>query len=170
MNFLELAKKRYSCRSFSDKEVEKEKLDAILEAGQIAPTGKNAQPWKAWVFTGSALEKFQAVSKLAYKTPIAILVGSNPEEAYVRPYDNANFSDVDASIVVTHMMLEVEEKELATVWVGHFDSKAIQEEYPETSKYHLIAILPIGYASETAEPSPRHFETKALEDLYDFKR
>ena len=43
MNFMELAKKRCSIRSYQDKPIEPEKLEAILEAGRIAPTGVNAQ-------------------------------------------------------------------------------------------------------------------------------
>ena len=44
MTFLELAKKRFSVRKFTDQPVEKEKLDKVLEAGNIAPTAKNLQP------------------------------------------------------------------------------------------------------------------------------
>ena len=43
MEFSEVIKNRYSCKKFSDKEVEKEKLDQILEAGRLAPTAKNLQ-------------------------------------------------------------------------------------------------------------------------------
>ena len=49
MDFLELAKNRYSCRSFSDKKVEREKLDKILEAGRVAPTAVNLQPQRVLV-------------------------------------------------------------------------------------------------------------------------
>ena len=51
MDFLELVKQRYSCRSFSQKEVEKEKIDLILEAGRLAPTGRNFQPQKILILT-----------------------------------------------------------------------------------------------------------------------
>ena len=50
MDFLELAKKRYSCKKFdTSKKVEKDKLDKILEAGQVAPTAKNSQPQRIYV-------------------------------------------------------------------------------------------------------------------------
>ena len=60
MDFLELAKKRYSCRQLSDKKVEKEKLDKIIEAGILAPTATNAQPYKIWL-----IESCEAKEKLA---------------------------------------------------------------------------------------------------------
>ena len=44
MNFIEIAKKRYSVRNYSSKKVEKEKLDKILQAAHVAPTAANLQP------------------------------------------------------------------------------------------------------------------------------
>ena len=49
MEFSEVIKNRYSCKKFSDKEVEKEKLDQILEAGRLAPTAKNLQEQHIYV-------------------------------------------------------------------------------------------------------------------------
>lgn len=58
MAFMDLAKSRYSVRKFSDKPIEKEKLDAILEAGRIAPTGHNYQPYRVYVLqSAEALEE-----------------------------------------------------------------------------------------------------------------
>lgn len=45
MDFLELAKKRYSAREYSPKEVEQEKLEYILECARLAPSAVNHQPW-----------------------------------------------------------------------------------------------------------------------------
>ncbi len=60
MDFLELAKERYSVRKFSDKKVEREKLDAILEAGRCAPTAVNYQPQRVLVLESpEALEKLK---------------------------------------------------------------------------------------------------------------
>lgn len=44
MDFLKLAKKRYACRKYLSRQVEPEKLELILEAGRVAPTGANRQP------------------------------------------------------------------------------------------------------------------------------
>lgn len=60
MNFLELARERYSCRQLSNRKVEKEKLDKIIEAGILAPTATNAQPYKIWI-----IESDEAKEKLA---------------------------------------------------------------------------------------------------------
>ena len=61
MDFLKLAKERYSVRKFSDKKVEREKLDAILEAGRCAPTAVNYQPQRVLVLESpEALESSRA--------------------------------------------------------------------------------------------------------------
>ena len=64
MSFLELAKERYSVRKFSDKKVEDEKLELILEAGRIAPTAKNYQPQRTLV-----LRSEENIAKLNKLTP-----------------------------------------------------------------------------------------------------
>ena len=46
MDFLELAGKRQSCRSYTSTPVEKEKILKILEAARLSPSACNSQPWK----------------------------------------------------------------------------------------------------------------------------
>ena len=67
MDFLKLARERYSCRQLSDKKVEKEKLDKIIEAGILAPTATNAQPYKIWL-----IESTEAKGKLAKAIDISL--------------------------------------------------------------------------------------------------
>ena len=64
MTFMDLAKARYSVRKFSDKPIEKEKMEAILEAGRIAPTGHNYQPYRVYVLQSpEALEKIREIGR-----------------------------------------------------------------------------------------------------------
>ncbi|HBG8874215.1 TPA: nitroreductase family protein, partial [Clostridioides difficile] len=74
MNFVELAKKRYSCRNYQDRKVEKEKLDKVLDVARIAPTGGNRQPQRLIVIQEK--EGLNKLSKAAniYDAPLAILV------------------------------------------------------------------------------------------------
>lgn len=64
MNFLELAKERYSCKSMDGRRVEKEKLDLILEAGRWAPTAKNLQGQRIYV-----VESEEGLAKIDKVTP-----------------------------------------------------------------------------------------------------
>ena len=75
MDFLELAKTRYSCRSFSSKKVEKEKLEKILEAGRIAPTAVNYQPQRILVLQDpEKLEKLKECTKYGWGAPVIMII------------------------------------------------------------------------------------------------
>ena len=67
MNFLDLAKERYSCRSFAEKEVEMEKIEKILEAARVAPTAVNYQPQRILILNDK--EKLKIEGKFIKKLP-----------------------------------------------------------------------------------------------------
>lgn len=77
MTFMDLCKNRYSTRKFSDKPVEQEKLDYILEAGRIAPTGRNYQPQKVYVIRSAetVAKVREAAAPMAYNAPMMLVVG-----------------------------------------------------------------------------------------------
>ena len=78
MDFLTLAKKRYSVRAYTKQKVEKEKLDAILEAAHVAPTGGNCQPQHLIVVqSDEGLRKIGKATNI-YGAPLAIIVCSDP--------------------------------------------------------------------------------------------
>lgn len=168
MSFLDLAKKRYSCRKISSRAVEAEKLQKILEAANLAPTAVNKQPLHIWLLESSeAMAKVAQTTPYIFGAPVAFVVGSKAEDAFVRSSDKKNFADIDASIVATHMMLAIEDLGLATTWVGHFDAPKLKELFPEMADYELVAIFPVGYAAGDAAPSARHSERKGIEALTD---
>ena len=158
MTYSELVKSRYSCRKFSDKPVEDEKLNAILQAGISAPTAKNVQPVKIWVIKSpDSLAKIKSCNPFVWmkNVPVVLAVGGTTEGAFVRPSDNRNFEDVDATIVATHMMLAVEAEGLGTTWIGMKD-------------YDLVALFPIGYPADDAMPSDRHYLRKSMAEIVSF--
>lgn len=76
MSFMELAEARYSVRKFTDKPVEKEKLDAILRAGQIAPTAGNYQAQRVYVVQSSeGMETLRTLTKCHYGASTVLIVG-----------------------------------------------------------------------------------------------
>ena len=171
MTFAELVKARYSCRKFSDKPVEDDKLNTILAAGIAAPTAKNVQPVKLWVITSPEnLTKIKACTPFQWMNdvPAVIVVGGTTEGAFVRPSDNRNFQDVDASIVATHIMLAIHAEGLASTWVGFFDVEKVREAFPEMTGYDLVAMFPVGYPAVDAMPSERHSLRKSMDDMVKF--
>ena len=74
-----------------------------------------------------------------------------------------NYAEVDGAIVATHLMLAVKAEGLDTTWVGMFDAFKLQSLFADMKGYELIALFPIGYADESAKPSPRHEDRRAIE-------
>ena len=161
MDFLNLAHERYSCRRFSDTPVELEKIDRIIEAAIASPTAVNYQPYKIWVIQKAEdLEKVAQTTQYTFHAPMIFAVGGNPSEAWVRKYDGKNFVDVDAAIVATHMMLEIQELGLGTTWVGSFDEEKLKELFPAMAGHNIVALFPTGYPAENAHPSKLHTTRK----------
>ena len=165
-DFLELVRDRYSCRAFTDRPVEPEKVDALLAAAVAAPTAVDRQPWRAWVVESpEAVERLSACTRFSFGARVFVVVGAVADEAWVRKYDGRNFADVDASIVGTHVMLAAHDLGLGTTWVGHFDAPAVKGEFPEMEPYDLVALFPLGYPAEDAEPAPMHFKRRPADEL-----
>ena len=88
MEFSELAKKRYSVRSYNGKKVEQEKLEKILEAAHAAPTAANLQPVRLLVIQEEeGLEKLSKAANV-YHAPLVIVVCADHDKAWVRPFDH----------------------------------------------------------------------------------
>jgi len=168
MDFLNLAKERYSCRKLTDRPVEQEKIDAILEAAHVAPTAANLQPYHVWVLKSEeAVQAMHQVTPCIFGAKLFFVVGGDRSTAWVRGYDKANFADVDATIVATQMMLQIQALGLGTTWVGHFDAPKLQSIYPQMAGYDLVAVFPVGYPDKDAAPSENHFKKKALNEVVD---
>ena len=165
MNFLELAKKRYSCRKMSDKPVEPEKLDQVLQAAIAAPTAKNLQPYKIWVVkSAEAMEKIKQATNFTFGAQTVLVIGGNKNDAFTRPLDGKNFATIDATIVATHLLLAVEDAGLATTWIGMVDEPKLKELFPEMQDYDIVALFPLGYAADDAKPSPRHEDRRSKDE------
>ena len=156
MNFLKLAKKRYSVRIYKDRMVEEDKLLKILEAGRVAPTAANLQPQRLIVVKSE--EGIARLKKAAniHGAPMAIIVCADLDRAWVRKYDNANTADIDASIVTDHMMLEATDLGLGTLWICHFKPDILKSEFNLPENIKPVNILAIGYADREPESADRH--------------
>lgn len=165
MNFLELAKNRYSCRSFMDKPIEQEKLNLILEAGKIAPTARNIQPQRILVITDKEkLAKLNQCTKYGWNAPVIMIICYDKNVVYHRQYDDMDFGFIDSSIVTTQMMLEIQDLGLGTTWIGAFDPEKTREIYNIPENYEIVALLPVGYPGEDAHPSKLHEDRKPIEE------
>ena len=169
MEFLELAKSRYSVRKYSDKPVEDEKLDKIIEAGRVAPTARNNQPQKVYVVrSAEGLAKMKECTGCSFNAPVVFIFGYDRNiESYEIDIEDHRGS-VDADIVQTHMMLEAADLGLGTCWVKMFDAKATRQAFNIPANIKLVNIMPCGYPAEDSKPTSRHFEIRPLEETVEF--
>lgn len=157
MDFMTLAKSRYSVRKFKPDAIEAGKVAAILEAGKVAPTAVNYQPQRLLVVQSEeGREKLKKVTPCHFDCPLAILVCYEENTAWHRPYDNKCSGDIDAAIVTTHLMLEAKALGVGSTWVMKFDPDAARQEFHIPEGWEPTAILVMGYPADDAEPSPRH--------------
>lgn len=156
MDFLKLAKKRYACRKYLSRQVEPEKLELILEAGRVAPTGANRQPQRLVVVQSKEGMERLARCTRDFGAPTAVIVCADTSEAWTRKYDGKNISDIDASIVTDHMMLAAASLNLDTLWICMFKPEAVREEFALPANVEPVNILLIGYGYGPAADPNRH--------------
>ncbi|MBQ2639713.1 MAG: nitroreductase family protein [Bacilli bacterium] len=167
MEFEDVIRKRESTRKFSDKAVDTNILNKILEAGRLAPTAKNIQPFKIYVVkTKEGLEKIDKASRCRYNAPIVLLICGNKEEAFKDEFGSTY--ETDASIVTTHMMLEATNLGVDNIWIRLFDEKVLREEFNISNEFIPVALLPIGYRTDDCPNSPRHNIRKDIEELVEY--
>ena len=170
MDFMELAKRRCSARAYEDRKVEPEKLERILEAARIAPTAKNLQPVKLLaVQSGEGLEKVGKAANI-YGAPLAIIVCADHQRAWTRPFDSKRSTDIDASILTDHMMLEATELGLGSVWICFFKPDVLREEFSLPEHLEPVNILAVGYASGAPASPDRHDKARVpMEKLVSYE-
>ena len=166
MEFSELAKKRYSVRSYNGKKVEQEKLEKILEAAHAAPTAANLQPVRLLVIQEEeGLEKLSKAANV-FDAPLVSVVCADHDKAWVRPFDHKQTCDIDASILTDHMMLQAADLGLGSVWICYFKPDVLRKEFGIPENLEPVNILAVGYSDETPQPSDRHGKTRIpIKDL-----
>ena len=166
MTFQELARARYSVRSFQNTPIEEATLKQILEAGQVAPTACNYQPQKIYVAKSEeSRKKLASVCPCTFDAPVILVV------CYDRTRDWKNklmpgyeSGETDAAIVCTHMMLQAFALGIGSCWVGYFNAQAVSEVLNLPENVTVSALLPLGYPSEKAVPLALHSQYREFAD------
>ena len=106
MEYSELIQKRYSCKKYDGRPAEADKLQAVLEAGRLAPTAKNLQEQHIYVLQSpEALAKMDKVTPCRYGASTVLCVAFNKENVYTYPGGSRTSGVEDATIVATHMIM-----------------------------------------------------------------
>ena len=156
-DFLELVSNRYSCRSYQPTEVEKEKIDYIMECVRMAPSAVNYQPWLFRIVTD---EKGKEQLRQCYgrnwfkSAPMYIVASILHDQEWVRA-DGKRHGDIDIAIAVEHLCLAATEQGLATCWVCNFDAALCKELLALPDNEEPAVIIPLGYAANEIKPKDR---------------
>jgi nitroreductase len=158
MKFQELITKRCSVRAYKPDPVEDDKLARVLEAARIAPTAANRQAFRVIVVrTGEHKADLQRIYGRDWfvQAPYVLCVCAVPSEAWVRKADGWNAAEVDATIVMSHIVLAAAEEGLGTCWIAAFDPAAAREVLGIPPEVIPSAFTPLGYAADSPLPKKR---------------
>lgn len=162
MNVHQAIKNRYSVRSYKSKEIPEEKLEKVLEAARLAPSGHNAQPWKFIVIDDEEVKKKVASAAnqpfIAGAPVIIAAVALDPSDVFSSGVQGA---EVNLAIAVDHMTLAATEEGLGTCWIGAFSQEEVKKILNVPENYKIIALLPIGFP----EGSRKSKQRKNLEEI-----
>ena len=175
MDFLQIAGNRQSCRSYDEtRPVEKEKLDAVLEAARLAPSACNGQPYKLTVCQGNTAKDVAAatmgmgMNKFASQAPVMIVISEMPyvkSAALGAKFKGNDYRSIDIGIVCAYLTAEATAQGLSSCILGWLDDSKIRKlcelEYP------VRLVICLGYAK--ADDKLRTKKSKDMSALVAFK-
>lgn len=174
MNFKEIAEKRQSCRAYnSDRRVEQDKLNAILEAARLSPSACNGQPYHITVCTGEAAEKVakatqgMGLNKFAPEAPVMLVISEMPyvkTAAFGAKVKHNDYRSIDIGILSAYITAEAAAQGLATCILGWLDDSKIREICNVDGQVRLVITL--GYAKDG--DTLRTKKRKSLDELISF--
>ncbi len=160
--FIDIAKKRFSCRSYSTQPVEKEKVQKIMEAARIAPSANNFQPWYFYVIQDdkNLLSQIHDTYHRQWfnDAQVVIVACADYEKAWIRQEDGKNHAEIDVAIAIDHITLAATDLDLTTCWVCHFDVPKVKEILQMPENREPIALIPVGYCN--TKPDMNRFDKK----------
>ena len=169
MDFKEVVKNRYSCKKYSDRQVEAEKLDAVLAAGRLAPTAKNLQEQHIYVVqSAEGLAKIDGVTPCRYGAPTVLVVAFDKNNVFTYPGGKRDSGVEDATIVATHMILAAADEGVDSCWVNFFDPEKLEAALGLPENEEILMVMDLGYAAEGAGPLANHSSRKALSETVSY--
>ena len=170
MAVLEAIRKRYSCRAYQDKNIEKEKLNQILDAARLAPSAKNQQDWRFVVLTDKE-KKHKLVEAANNQTFMenagAIIVACSVSSEVMRC--GQAVGPIDVAIALEHICLQAAQLGLATCWIGSFYPDKVRPIVGIPQDVAIIELMALGYpADKQKEPKREPMERIVCYEKWQF--
>ena len=172
MDFMDIEKKRFTVRDFSNQALPDEALLRILEAGRWAPTAVNAQPQRIIVLnspdklsmvkefcTFGYRKEYEELAKESadrengksvyyYGAPVVLMICWDKGICWTHPESGDSSGLVDATIVATHMMLEAASLDIGSAWISYFDKDKARALLNIPENWEIGSLLYLGYPAE----------------------
>lgn len=174
MNFIEIAENRQSCRKYNpEREVEQEKIDAILKAARLSPSACNGQPYHITVCRNNAAQSIAGevedalLNKFASDAPVMLVISEEPYTSMAAlgaKKKNNDYRSIDIGILCAYITAEATVQGLGTCIIGWFDSEPVQKICSVEGKARIVITL--GYAAD--DDKLRNKKRKDIDKLVSF--
>lgn len=180
VKMIESIQHRRSIRKFTSEPIEPDKLQSVLEAARLAPSGNNKQPWTFIVVQSE--QQCQAVMEACHRqtwmmtapafiVAVADMAGRVATEPGLYLDENSPHWELkrairDTAIATENMLLEADAQGLGTCWVGFFVQSEIRPVLGIPDDKFVLAVIPIGYPAEQPLARPR----KPLSEIVRYER
>ena len=174
--FLELVQSRQSDRAYSDKPVEPDKLERILEAARVAPSACNAQPWKIIVVSDAekrmqvadaTANKLLAMNHFTKRTPLQLVIleeNANFTSTVGGWATNKHYPHIDLGIVAAHISLAAADEGLGSCIIGWCDEKKIQKVLKIPKNKRVMLVILLGYSAQALREKKR----KSIDEIVSY--
>lgn len=165
MDFFEVIKNRRSIRKYQNKAVEKEKLLRILDAGRLASSAMNRQPYKFLIITEKeTLAQLSTACNQDWNAPVMVAIICSPSQAWIRE-DGEEFWKADAAIALNQILLAAHAEGLGGCWISAFHEEDVKQILKITPDYRVAYLATLGYPDEFKGPISNR---KTLDSIVNF--
>lgn len=158
--FLELVIKRQSDRAYSDRAVEQEKLERILEAGRLAPSACNAQPWKIIVVSDpekrtqvaeACTSRALGMNHFSRQAPLQLVIVEERANLTSRlggSLKQIHYPHLDLGILASHLCLAAADEGLGSCMLGWLNEKKIRKILDIPGEKKVVLVILLGYSAQ----------------------
>lgn len=163
MSLVDVILSRRSIRQYDDKDIPKDVLDKILEAGRQSPSAANRQPYQFVVVTESEIKKELSglVSGFLKNAPVVIVGCANPKALLT-----GKWAVIDTTIALENMVLAAWSLGVGSCWIGAFNEQKVKNALQIPEKWKVVALISLGYPAENPESRKKKEKSK----LFSFNR
>jgi len=179
MEFIDVIKSRSSIRTYTNREVEDDKINYVLECARLAPSWVNKQCWRFIVIkdkkTIKILSKATIINRWLRNVPCIIVACGVPKQSGI--HHGIEYFTVDVAIAMEHLILAATDLGLGSCWIGGFNEKKVKETLGIPNRIRVVALTPMGYPSlkrrilaRVTKMITRSKKRKSLDEIIHYER